>query len=114
MFYLTLFLLFIYFKLARVHQKEERVDWLVIILHLFVGFSAVVLYRYGIEHHAFWSLLLVSFLFFIAAALAITAVQVGIFVEGKPLLGMGLLFKWMPPLGGIIIGLTLMLGYVQQ
>ncbi len=107
LFYFTLFLLFLYFKLARVHKKEERVHQGIVALHGFVALMALLLYGYGFTHFSLWAVLLVSFLFFIVAALMITAVQVGIFVEGKPLFGMGLLFKLMPFLGifiGVLVG----------
>jgi len=103
LFYFTLFLIFLYFKLARVHKKEERLNSLIIAQHLVIAVSTLLLYRYGFAHLSLWAILLFSFLFFIVAALMVTSVQVGIFVEGKPLFGVGLLFKLMPFLAGFIV-----------
>jgi len=108
-FYLTLFLTFFYFKLARVHKKEERLTNLIVTQHIVVAISTFFLYSYGFEHLALWAILVFSFLFFIIAALMITAVQVGIFVEGKPLFGVGDLFKLMPILTGLIVTLVLII-----
>ena len=102
LFYLTLFLVFFYFKLARVHKKEERLTNFVVAQHAVVAISTLLLYRYGFAEHAWWGVLIFSFLFFIVAALMVTAVQVGIFVEGKPLFGVSHLFKLMPFLSGLI------------
>jgi hypothetical protein len=109
LFYLTLFLIFLYFKIARVHKKEERLTNLVVAQYMVVAVSSLLLYNYGFSHYSLWIVLLVSFIFFIVAALMVTAVQVGIFVEGKPLFGVGLLFKLMPFLAAIIVGLLLLL-----
>jgi len=103
LFYFTLFLTFFYFKVARVHKKEERLSSGVVIQHIIVAVSALLLYRYGFANFSLLAILLFSFLFFIVAALMVTAVQVGIFVKGKPLFGVGLLFKLMPFLSGLII-----------
>ena len=102
LFYLTLFLIFFYFKLARVHKKEERLTNFVLAQHTIVTISTLLLYRYGFAEHTWWAVLIFSFLFFIVAALMVTAIQIGIFVKGKPLFGISLLFKLMPFLSGLI------------
>jgi len=108
LFYTTLFFLFLYFKIARVHKKEERISTSVITQHIVVALSAFFLYSYGFNHLNPLSLLLVSFLFFIVVALMVTAVQLGIFIEGKPLFGIGKLFKLMPLFTGIIVILSVL------
>jgi len=107
--YLTLFLIFLYFKLARVHKKEELLTGFMVLQHTVVALSGLLLYRYGFAHCSLLAVTVFSFLFFIIAALMVTAVQVGIFVEGKPLFGVSLLFKLMPFLAALIIGLLLLL-----
>jgi len=109
LFYFTLFLVFLYFKIARVHKKEERLTNGVYFQHALVALTTLVLYRYGFEHFTLWLVLLFSFLFFIVVALMVAAVQIGIFVEGKPLFGVGLLFKLMPFLTGLILILLALL-----
>jgi len=106
LFFLTLFLIFLYFKLARVHKKEERLSSLVVVQHVLMALSTLLLYQYGFEHFSLWVIISVSFLFFIVAALMVTAVQIGIFIEGKPLFGISLLFKLMPFLTGLTVLLT--------
>jgi hypothetical protein len=101
--------MFLYFKIARVHKKEERLNSLVVTQYIVVAISALLLYNYGLSHYSLWVILPVSFLFFIVAALMVTAVQVGIFVEGKPLFGVGFLFKLMPFLSALIVILLLVL-----
>jgi len=109
LFFTTLFLLFFYFKLARVHKKEERVDTKTYILHAIVILSTIALYNYGVGHFNFIALVVVSFLFFIVAALLVTAVQVGIFIDGKPLIKMSHLYRAMPILAGLIAIFTILL-----
>lgn len=109
MFYITLFLLFLYFKIARVHKKEQRLKPLDYALHIAVFIAAMILYMYGFTHISFLWLLVSTIVFFIGAALMVTAVQLGIFVDGKPLLGISKLYKIMPFLAGIIVLLSLQL-----
>ena len=91
------------------HKKEERLTALVVAQHIIVALSVLLLYRYGFLHCSLWVVILLSFLFFIITALMVTAVQVGIFVEGKPLFGVGLLFRLMPFLTALIVGLLLVI-----
>ena len=100
--YIDLFLVFVYFKLARVHKKEEKVTNIVKTSHLIVALVTIKLYVEAILKYNFLEVAGISFLFFIIAALMITAVQVGIFIEGKPLIGIGKLYKTIPYLAGAI------------
>jgi len=103
-YFLLLYVLFFYFKLARVHRKEEVLIPTIGISHLMVMVAAVLLYRYGFTHYSSVLLLVVSFLFFIVAALNVTAVQLGIFKDGKPMLGLTTLYKTMPFLALLLLG----------
>ncbi|SFV67853.1 hypothetical protein MNB_SV-14-423 [hydrothermal vent metagenome] len=87
-------LIFIYFKIARVHNKEERLTLLWKAQHILVLIVAVFTYIYAFNHMAWYILLLVSFLSFIMASMLITAIQLGIFVNGKPLFGMNKVYKY--------------------
>ncbi len=107
MFYITLFLLFVYFKIARVHKKEEKFSTLLYAQHIAVAIAAIALYMYGFAHYSYIGLVGFSFLFFIMAALMVTVVQLGIFVDGKPLLGISTLYKIMPVLAVVIVILSL-------
>ena len=47
-FYIALFLAFLYFKIARVHKKEERMSSVMLVQHLFVAAAATALVYYGV------------------------------------------------------------------
>ena len=102
LYYFTLFLLFVYFKLARVHKKEEKFTTIIYAQHMMVAIAAIALFMNGFSHMGWFVLVGVSFLFFIVAALLVTAVQLGIFVDGKPVLGISKLYKMMPVLALVI------------
>ena len=103
MFYFTLFLLFLYFKIARVHKKEEKFTTLYYAQHIAVAIAAIALYMYGLSHFSLVAVLGSSVVFFILAALMVTAVQLGIFVDGKPLVSISKIYKMMPFLAFFII-----------
>jgi len=86
--YIIIPLIFIYFKIARVYNKEERLTLLWKAQHILVLIVAVSTYIYAFNHMAWYMILILSFLSFIMAAMLVTAVQLGIFVDGKPLFGM--------------------------
>jgi len=96
LFYLSLFLLFLYFKIARVHKKEEKFTTFTLLQYIAVALSASIIYIYGFTHNSTIMLLTISFLFFIISALIITTIQLGIFIDGKPLLGINKVFTFMP------------------
>ena len=93
MLYLMIVLIFIYFKIARVHKKEEKLDLFWKLQHLVVSVVAVSTFFYAFNHIAWYMLLIVSLLSFMMAGMLITAVQLGIFVDGKPLFGMHNVYK---------------------
>jgi len=111
MYFVMLYLLFFYFKLARVNKKEERMTPVVGASHVAVLVAAVLLYRYGFTHYSATVMGVTSLLFFILAALNITAVQLGIFKDGKPMLGITRLYGLIPVIAGVLllyaIGVTL-------
>jgi len=103
LFYITLFLLFLYFKIARVHYRNEKLTSTFIIQHTAVIFSAMSVFLYGFTHHNPYAVGIVSFLYFMIAALMITALQVGIFKDGVPLLGLSRVYKNLPYLTTLIV-----------
>jgi len=96
MFYFTLFLLFVYFKIARVHKKEEKMTPLFITQHLIIALSSISVYIYGLNHISWYIVLLLSLLYFIISALIVTAIQIGVFVDGKPQFGISKIYKILP------------------
>ena len=107
MFYIALFLVFLYFKIARVHKKEEKFTNIIILTHSIVAISSFALLSYGFSNYSWFFVFAISFIFFILAALLVTAVQVGIFVEGKPFIKMSTLHKSMPYLAAAILVSTI-------
>ena len=99
---IAIFLVFLYFKIARVHKKEEFLSQKVIAMHIIAGVGAFLIFAYAFSHNSSFLVLIESFLSFIVAALVVTAVQVGIFVDGKPLVKMSHFYKAMPFLAGLI------------
>jgi len=107
LFYLTLFLLFLYFKIARVHYKGEKLTISILLQHFFVAISAVLMILYGVTNVSWYMFLGASLIFFIAAGLMIAAVQVGIFVDGKPFLGLSKIYRFLPILTILIVVLSI-------
>jgi steroid 5-alpha reductase family enzyme len=94
MLYIMILLIFIYFKIARVHAKEEKVDLFWKLQHVLVSIVALLTCIYAFNHNIEWyKLVLVSLLSFMIAGMLITSVQLGIFVDGKPLFGMHKVYK---------------------
>ena len=106
LFHLSTFLFFIYLKIARVHKKEEKLNTLNISQHILVAISIIIIYVYGFTHISWYIVLLTSLIFFIIAALIVTVVQLGIFIDGKPQFGISKLYKFLPLLASIIIALS--------
>ncbi|WP_297439873.1 hypothetical protein [Sulfurimonas sp.] len=102
LFYTTLFLAFLYFKIARVYKKEEAQNKTMLIQNIIVAFAVVVLFAYGFTHEVWYEVLLVSYLYFILAALVVAAVQLGIFIDGKPFIKISHLYKSLALLGMLI------------
>jgi hypothetical protein len=104
LFYLALFFAFLYFKIARVHKKEERPRLSSILLqHLFVGVAIVSLLVYGMIYENLYVFIPLLFVFATVASLMVTAVQLGIFVDGKPLFGLTHIYQYLPALRVITV-----------
>jgi len=73
--YVILPLIFLYFKIARVHKKEEKLNLVWKIQHILVFIVALLTFVYAINHMEWYVLVLVSLLSFIIAGIIITAVQ---------------------------------------
>jgi len=102
LFYPASFLFFLYFKIARVYKKEEKSNKWMLLQNIVVSLSALSLLLYGFIFIKWYLLLLTSFVFFIMAALMITAIQLGVFIDGKPQLGLSKIYKFLPALTLVI------------
>ena len=95
-FFIGLFLAFLYFKIARVHKKEEKLQLLVGVQHALVALSTLALLAFGFMNFAWYLVVASALLFFIVAAFMITAIQIGIFIDGKPAFGLSHVYKVTP------------------
>ncbi len=105
----AIFFIFLYFKIARVHKKEEFLSQRIIITHTIAAVGAFLIFAYAFSHYSAFIVLTESFVSFIIAALLITAVQVGIFVDGRPLIKMSHIYKSIPFLAAFLLFLALIL-----
>ena len=106
LFYLATLFLFIYFKIARVHRKEELLKAPIILQHVLVLLSSLAIYYYGFTHFSWYVVLLSSLVSYIVAALVVTVVQLGVFIDGKPQFGISKLYKFLPVLTASIMALS--------
>ncbi|QOP43087.1 hypothetical protein FJR45_03605 [Sulfurimonas sediminis] len=102
LYYTMLFLAFFYFKIARVYKKEEKANLNMNIQNTLVFIAIVALLVYGFTHKTWYTVLLVSWLFLILASLMVSAVQVGVFIEGKPFVKLSHLYKFLAPVGMLL------------
>ncbi len=101
-FYTSLFLAFLYFKIARVYKKEEQSNLNMRIQNSIVFAAIVTLFVYGFTHKTWYVVLVVSYLFFIFSSLFVSAVQLGIFIDGKPFIKISYLYKLLAFIGMFI------------
>jgi|GEM_PF-762630 len=102
-FYCALFFSFLYFKIARVHKKEERLTLVFLVQHFFMAVAIVSLLAYALRYENLYVFVPMLFVFATAASMMITAVQVGIFVDGKPLFGLKKIYRYLPVLSVFIL-----------
>jgi len=102
LFYFALLLSFLYFKIARVYKKEEKSNTNMLIQNTLVLASVIALFAYGLMHETWYIVIIVSFVFFILASLMVSAVQLGIFIDGKPFIKLSHLYKALAFLGMFI------------
>ena len=109
LFYLALFFAFLYFKIARVHRKEEKTSPILLAQHWLVGLAILAILRYGGLYVSWYVFMPLLFLFATMVSLMVTAIQLGIFVDGKPLFGLTQTYKYFPFLGLIVIVFSVLL-----
>ncbi|WP_304546052.1 hypothetical protein [Sulfurimonas microaerophilic] len=106
MVYITLFLLFVYLKIARVHTKQEKVTTLFVAQHTLIALSAIATLYYGFLTEPWYLIVPAMWLFFIVAALLVTAIMIGIFIDGISLLGLSSIYRFLPILTLVIVTLS--------
>ena len=112
-FYIALFLAFLYFKIARVHRKEERMKNSMRVQHFVVAMAVLSLFIYGARYFEWYAFVPFLFLFATIASLMVTTIQLGIFVDGKPLLGITEVYKKLPLLSALIVTSTASLWFLR-
>jgi len=103
LFYSALFFSLLYFKIARVHKKEERLSSVFLVQHFIMAAAIVSLLAYGIRYENLYLFVPMLFVFATVASMLITAVQVGIFVDGKPVFGLTQIYRYLPVLSVFIL-----------
>lgn len=104
-FYSSFFLAFLYFKIARIYKKEEKSNTNFLIQNTLVAIAIGTLLLYGFRHENWYIFLPTGYLFLIIASLMVSAVQLGIFIDGKPFIKISHLYK-MTPLFGMLISFS--------
>lgn len=103
LFYTTLFLSLLYFKIFRVRRKQETVGFATRMEGFVTNSVIIALVLFGFLTESWYSMLIVLVLLNIMASLMVTAVQLGIFIDGKPILGISRVFALTPVLSLIVI-----------
>jgi len=103
LFYLALFFALLYFKIARVHKKEERASSSAYKLHFFVVAAIMSLLVNGFLYENLYLFIPILFVCVTVVSLMVTAVQLGIFVDGKPLFGLKHMYKYLPALRVLVL-----------
>jgi hypothetical protein len=113
LFYVALFFAFLYFKIARVHRKEEKSSRTLLVQHWFVGLAIIAIFGYGGLYVTWYVFIPLLFVFATIASLMITVIQLGIFVDGKPLFRLTQAYKYFPFLGLSVIVFSALLWCCQ-
>ncbi|MDD2356801.1 MAG: hypothetical protein PHX13_02695 [Thiovulaceae bacterium] len=95
-FYLALFLAFLYFKIARVYKKEEKTSLLISVQNILVALASIAILLYGVLYVEWYLFVPFIFIFATLVSFMITAIQIGVFVEGKPIFGLTHIYKYLP------------------
>ncbi len=103
LFYLTLFLAFLHLKIFRVRVKEEKMGAVITGEGIINVLALVSLLVFGFMNLSWYFVLIASIVFFIVAALMVVAVKLGIFVDGKPVLVMSMIYKITPLLAMVVV-----------
>jgi len=102
LFYFGLLLAFLYFKIARVYKKEEKSNASMLIQNILVGAAVFLLLVYGFMYETWYFVIIVGYIFFILASLMVSAVQLGIFIDGKPFIKLSHLYRSLAFIGMVI------------
>ncbi len=100
--YPMLFVSLLYFKIFRVRRKQEKTDFKAKAEALFSNSAILALIAFGFMTQSWYSMLIAIVLMNIMASLMITAVQLGIFIDGKPIFGISKIYTLTPLLALVV------------
>lgn len=100
--YPTLFLSLLYFKIFRVRRKQEKTVFSTKVEAFFSNSAIVALILFGFMTQSWYSMLIAIVVMNIMASLMITAVQLGIFIDGKPIFGISKIYTLAPLLALVV------------
>jgi hypothetical protein len=100
---ITLFIGLLYFKIFRVRRQQEKLTLLQKIEGLFSIVALFTLIVFGFMTLTWYEVLIAIVLSAVMVSLIITTVQLGIFIDGKPLFKLSALYRFMPMLALLTI-----------
>jgi len=108
MLYATLFIGVLYFKMFRVRRQQEKLSFGYLLKAFMTIGATVALIIYAFMTQSWYVVLSSIIISVIMASLMITTVQLGIFIDGKPLFKLSSTYKVMPVLSLLTIIGTIM------
>lgn len=103
LFYPTLFAGLLYFKVFRVRRQQEKLSFWTKVKGILTLTLALALVIFGFATAPWYTILIAIVVMNIMASLMITTVQLGIFIDGRPLFKISAVYRWMPLLALVVI-----------
>jgi len=100
--YATLFLALFYFKVFRVRRKQEQRSFLTQVEDAVSNSALFALVIFGFLSEPWYMMLFALVIMSVIASLIVTAVQLGFFIDGKPVFGISKLYALMPLLSVMV------------
>ena len=101
--YPTLFLGLLYFKIFRVRRQQEKIALWHNVKGVLTLLATLALIVFGFMTQSWYAVLIAIILSAVIASLMITTVQLGIFIDGKPLFKISAIYRLMPLLALLTI-----------
>ncbi len=108
LFYVTLFVAILYFKIFRVRRQQEKLGLWSMIEGTVTIFILLALVIFGFMVQSWYEVLIAIVISAVMASLMITTVQLGIFIDGKPLFKLSAIYRLMPLMALFSIAGTMM------
>ena len=108
LYYMTLFVGILYFKIFRVYRQQEKMSIWRMTEGTVTILMILILMAAGFMTQSWYDVLIGSIVSAVMASLMITTVQLGIFIDGKPLFKLSSIYKVMPLLALFTLTGTMM------